>query len=93
MKTATINRADFVNYYHTLSKLFEDIDPEFLDSLTGEERDDLDGICAYEDYAYIAINEDTIIVIMYGEASSIHTLKEFEELTRKVLRDRLEEEA
>lgn len=93
MKSTTINRADIVMHYLSLGELFADTDPAFLDKLTEEENNNLWGIDAFENYGYLVINEKTVIVLMDGEASSIHTLKEFEELTRKVLRDHLEEEA
>lgn len=87
MKSITINRTDCIEYYFSLGELFANNDPAFLDKLTEKEEGILDGIDAFENYRYLVINGTTIIVLMDGEASSIHHIDEFERLTRDVLRD------
>ena len=87
MKSMKLNRQDSVSVYKELFDLFEDQNPDFLKGLTEDELIGLDHVLDFENYVFMVVNYETVVVILDGMVSSIYTLDKFGELTKELIKD------
>ena len=87
-KEINIYRGRMIDCYAELHDLFSDHDPDFLHTLTDDEAETLEHVLDFESYRFLVVNYETVVVILDGMVSSIYTLKEFGELTKKLLSEK-----
>ena len=87
MKQYPIYRGDTVISYKNLRDLFDDEMPEFLENLTEDEEIGIDHALDFENYEFLVINGDTVVVIMDGSVTSIHPIHSFAEITKELINE------
>ncbi len=90
-KEFKLERGYCLETYTNLRKLFEDINPEFLESLSEDENTTIDHVLDFENYLFLvvsdAIDGAAVINVYDGVISGIYNVEKITELTRKIISD------
>jgi len=90
-KSIGIKREDIVNHYTDLSEMFTDHMPEYLETLSADQKEYLSGMLDFEGYSFLVINGDTVVIMIDDEITSIETLSECAELTTEYIKENIEQ--
>lgn len=85
--TKTLKRQDTVYHYSKLLDLFQDNDSDFLQSLTEDELIGIDYALDFEQYQFLVVNFETVIVIYDNGITGIYDMEKFKELTKEVINE------
>lgn len=87
MNSLKIKREDNANFYKELLEVFKDNNPDFLKSLTKDELIGLDHVLDFEDYVFMVINYETVVVVFDGTISGVYSMEKFSKLTREIIKE------
>ena len=89
MKKTNLKKNDSVSYYAEQYELLEENYPEFLETLTEDEKLDVLHMLDWEGFSFLLVNYETVIVLYDESIVEIYeNLEKFADSVRKCLEER-----